>query len=528
MNRIMFLICLSITILGANLIQTSFADDAKPAAKPDAKPAETKNAKPAEAPEPQEKPAAKPESKTDVKPAAKPDEKPAPKTEAKPAPNSAARPATSFMKEVAPILVQNCIACHNPKKSESKYIMTNFKQLAKGGRQGEGLTLEPGDPDASYLVELIRPAGSPRMPYKQDPLLPEQIATIERWVKDGAKYDGAPPDEDWTAVLRRSIVVDIPETYPAPTPITAIAFSPDGTSIDTSGYHEINFWNIADGAATRRLRGLAERVYKIAYSPDGKWLATASGDPGQFGSVKLWIAEAAGGGKPARDLLETGDCVFAVAFSPDNRLVAAAGADRTLRVWEIESGKLTAQIEDHADWILDLAFSPDGQKIATASRDKTSKVFDLKTKEAVSTFPGHNETVYSVTFSQDGKSVMSAGGDNRVRVWNPGDDARQIREIGGFGGPVFQIKLTPDGKQLLACGQDQIVRVFDAIGGAPVRTMQGHRDWVYSVAVSPDGKSITSGSWDGEARIWNLADGKLLRTIVAAPGYKPANATAAK
>ena len=102
------------------------------------------------------------------------------------------------MKDVAPLLVQNCIACHNPKKSESKYVMTTFAQLAKGGQQGEGITLEPGDPDASLLVELIRPDGEPRMPYKQDPLPADKIALIERWVKEGAKYDGASPDEDWT------------------------------------------------------------------------------------------------------------------------------------------------------------------------------------------------------------------------------------------------------------------------------------------------------------------------------------------
>ena len=83
----------------------------------------------------------------------------------------------SFIRDVAPILVENCIACHNPRKSESKYVMTTFTQLAKGGQQGEGITLEPGKPDESNLVELIRPDGKPRMPYKLDPLPPEKIAT---------------------------------------------------------------------------------------------------------------------------------------------------------------------------------------------------------------------------------------------------------------------------------------------------------------------------------------------------------------
>src|SRR6516162_8290631 len=74
-------------------------------------------------------------------------------------------PKMSFIRDVAPILVENCIACHNPRKSESKYVMTTFAQLAKGGQQGEGTTLEPGKPDESDLVELIKPGGQPRMPY---------------------------------------------------------------------------------------------------------------------------------------------------------------------------------------------------------------------------------------------------------------------------------------------------------------------------------------------------------------------------
>lgn len=436
-------------------------------------------------------------------------------------PAKAAAGPVSFLKDVAPILVQNCIACHNPRKSESKYTMTTFAQLAKGGQQGEGITLEPGDPDASRFVELIRPDGSPRMPYKQDPLSPEKIAIIERWVKEGAKYDGQSPGEDWPTVLRKNTPVVIPESYAVTVPITALAFSPDNLEIATSGYHEINLWKAADGTLDRRLRGLAERVYEVAFSPDGKWMATASGDPGQFGAVRLWIAEPNGGGKPVRDLLESTDCVFAVAFSPDSKMLAAAGADRAIRVWDVESGKERALIEDHADWIFDLAWSPDGKRLASASRDKTSKVFDVAKKESLVTFPGHAQTVYAVAFSPDGKNVFSGGEDNQIRVWTPDNDGKQVRQIGGFGGPVFKLQITPDGQQLVACGSDKTVRIFTQSSGAAVRTLSGHTDWVYAFAISPDGKSLASGSWDGEVRLWNLADGKPLRTIVAAPGYKP-------
>jgi WD40 repeat protein len=434
-------------------------------------------------------------------------------------PKPAGEAPLSFMKDVAPILVQNCIACHNARKSESKYTMTTFALLAKGGQQGEEITLIPGSPDESRFVELIRPDGTPRMPYKQDPLPKEKIAIIERWVKEGAKYDGTSPNEDWVALLHKTTPVFVPETYPVTVPVTALAFSPDGTDVSASGYHEINLWKLADGSLARRLRGVPERTYDIAYSPDGKWLATAGGDPGQYGSAKLFLAEPDGGGKPVRELVESNDAVFAVAFSPDNKLVAAAGADRAIRIWEVETGKLVATIEDHADWILDLAFSPDGKRLASASRDKTSKVFDVEKKESLVTFPGHAEAVYAVSFSPDGKQLASGGGDNQVRIWTAEGEAKQVAALGGFGGAVLRILYHPDGKHLLACGADKQVRVF--AGNSQVRVFPAHSDWVYSLAVSPDGKTVASGSWDGEVRLVNFADGAAVKTIVAAPGFKP-------
>jgi WD40 repeat protein len=452
----------------------------------------------------------------------------APAAAAAPAPKAAKAPAEakplgkplSFMRDVAPILVENCIACHNPRKSESKYVMTTFAQLAKGGQQNEGTTLEPGKADESYLVESIRPNAQPRMPFKQDPLPPEKIAIVETWVAQGGKYDGGSAGEDWTILLRKMRQVTIPAAYPCTVPITALEFSRDGSTIAVSGYHEITFWKTADGSLERRLTGLAERVYAIATSPDGKWLATASGDPGVYGVAKLWLAEPNGGGKPVRDLVETQDVVFAVAFSPDSKKVATAGADRTIRIFEVESGKPLAQIEDHADWIFDIAFSPDGKRLASASRDKTSKVFDVDKKESLVTFPAHVQPIYTVSFTPDGKAVATGGEDNRIRVWNPDNDGKPIREIGGFGGSVFKLRYSPDGQTLIAAGADKTVAVFKP-NGSQIRRLQGHNDWIYALAISRDGKTIASGSWDGEVRLWNLADGKLLRTIIAAPGMKP-------
>ena len=430
-------------------------------------------------------------------------------------PTSAPRPV-SFLKDLAPVLVQNCIACHNTKKSESKYVMTTFAQLAKGGKAGEGVTLIAGDPDASYFVESCRLDAEPRMPYKMDPLPPSTIALIERWVKEGAKYDGSSPTEDWMVALRKANPPTVPEAYPTPVPITALAFAPDGSRVVASGYHELTSWTTVDGAIRDRTKGISERTHDIAFSPDGKWIAAAGGDPGQSGSVRLWSVGSDGKFALAREFPETSDSVFAVAFSPDSTKLAAAGADRAVRVWEVATGKDLLTIEDHADWIFDVAWSLDGKRLATASRDKTSKVFDAEKKEVLATFPAHGDIVYCVAFAPDGKSVVSGGNDNQIRVWNPDEDAKQSKAIGGFGGAVFRLAFAPDGKTLVATGADKTIRVFEDYN--PKQTLSGHADWVYSLSIAPDGKSIASGSWDGEVRLWTLPEGKPIRQFLAAPG----------
>ena len=96
----------------------------------------------------------------------------------------------SFKERVAPILVKKCTGCHNMKKVSGGLNMTTFALLKKGGKTSAGIILEPGKPDESQLIEVVRPDGEPRMPYKLPPLTPDEILTLETWVKQGAKFDG--------------------------------------------------------------------------------------------------------------------------------------------------------------------------------------------------------------------------------------------------------------------------------------------------------------------------------------------------
>jgi WD40 repeat protein len=361
------------------------------------------------------------------------------------------------------------------------------------------------------------------MPQDADPLTAEEIASIEHWINTGATLDaGMGEQSPLIAIMPKLPQPAPPDAYRVPVPITAVAFSVDGSQVATSGYHEVLVWNTADATLGRRITNVAERVYDIAYSPDGSLIAVAAGTPAQVGELKLFRAA---DGALLADLIRTDDSVFAVAFSPDGTRVASGGADRSIRVFDVASGKEQLFIEDHADWVLDIAWTPDGAKLASASRDKTSKVFDATTGESLVTFNGHGEPLIGVTISPDGTQAITGGRDKQARVWTIAD-GKEVRAIGGFGDEVFRVRVTAD-SHLFSCSADKTAREHNLADGAVLRTFSGHADWVYSLDVHAASKRLVTGSYNGEVRIWNLEDGAALQAFVAAPGHQNVEATAA-
>ena len=425
----------------------------------------------------------------------------------------------SFSQKVAPILATRCLACHDAKTAKGRFNVETFAALMRGGESGAEIT--PGKSADSNLVNLIEDG---TMPQDADPLSKEEIAAIRKWIDTGATLDaGLNPADPLIAIMPSMPQPLPPVAYRVPIPVTAVAFSPDGSQLATSGYHEIIIWSAKDGRRLGRITNIAERVYGIQYSPDGKLIAVAAGTPAQLGEVKLFAAES---GELVADLVRTGDAVFAVAFSPDGKRLATAGADRAIRVFDVATKKQQLLIEDHADWVMDVAWLPDGSKLVSASRDKTAKVFDAKTGDSLVTFNGHAEPVFGVAVAPDGKTVITSGRDKSLRRWNV-SDAKEVHRITGFGDEVFRVVVTRDGR-IFSCSADRKARVHSLADGKLLTTFAGHADWVYSLAYNDATKRLATGSFDGEVRIWNVQNGKGLVTFLAAPGYKRPVATAAK
>ncbi|HEV3438457.1 MAG TPA: c-type cytochrome domain-containing protein [Gemmata sp.] len=443
----------------------------------------------------------------------------------------------SFINDVAPILKENCLACHDAKKKSGKYDMTTFEKLLAGGANGEQIV--PGKPESSEFHALMITTEQRRMPPrdKGEAVPKDKADVIARWIKEGAKIDGGLDTKaDLVKELRVRWKPPVPpKTYQFPIIVNALAFVPDGKQLVVGGHHELTIWAVDTGKLVKRVYTRAERAYAMAFLPDGK-LAVAGGRPGQEGDVRIYNINAKGkmeGNVEILDgvndkavlvkhLFDVEDSVLCLAVSPDGKTLAAGGCDRAVRVFDLSDGvekaKLVQTVENHADWVLGCALTADGKYLVTAGRDKTAKVWDLKAKESVVTFPEHQNIVYGVAIKADGSVGFSVGADKNIRTWKPNGEGKQVKAGGGHGDEIFKVIAAPKDALLATSSADKTVRLWNLETLAATKTLSGLTDYVYAVAFSADGQFVAGGSYDGEVRVWKVSDGSVVKGWNASPG----------
>jgi WD40 repeat protein/serine/threonine protein kinase len=290
-----------------------------------------------------------------------------------------------------------------------------------------------------------------------------------------------------------------------PAPLLAIAFSSDGKRLATGGTDAlVRVWDAAVARSPLLTLRHGSPVLALAFSPDGRRLASASWGH----TAKVW--DAASEGPPLYTLTRHQGPVHGIAFSPDGSRLATASADRTVILWDAASGKETATWRGHLDAVYRVAFSPDGWRLATASGDRTVKVWSIHSSKAPLVDVGEPFPVSCVAFSPDGRLVATAGvsPDRTIRLWDPilGLPATILR---GQTAPVSSIAFSPDRRFLASGGRDPVVEIWDLSTGKKWRSLRGHTGAVWSVAFSPDG-ALASAGQDGQVRIWNPDSGKEL------------------
>jgi len=424
--------------------------------------------------------------------------------------------SVSFSREVAPVLQQKCVTCHGPEKSKGGYQLHTFESLMKSGESKEAPVV-PGEPERSHLYRLlVTKDDDDRMPQKDDPVPASQVEVIARWIKEGARFDGADIKAPLTTLSPPANHPAPPAAYERTVPVLAMAFGAEGKMLAVGGYHEVTLWNPSDGALLRRITNITLQTHALAFSPDGSLLAAGGGVPGRAGEAKLMDPQS---GSILKTMAITTDCLLALAFSPDGRRLLIGGADNAIRIFDVSAGREERRIEQHADWVVGLAFNSSGTQFASASRDKTARLFDAGSGELEETYAGQNEPVYGVAFNQSGKLVLSGGRDRRIHAWST-NDAKRIFEIGGFEGDVLRLTVSDD--QLFSCATDKVVRQHQLADKKATleRSYSGHRDVVFALAYDRKSKRLATGSFDGEVRVWNTENGEMLKSFIAAPGYR--------
>ncbi len=246
----------------------------------------------------------------------------------------------------------------------------------------------------------------------------------------------------------------------------------------------------------------------VAWSPNGKFLATGSAD----GTAKIWPAC---GGRELLTLRGHSSGVTSLSWSPDGRRLATASLDGTAKVWETAEGRQQLTLNEHEDRVTSVSWSPNGERLATASKDGTAKIWDAATGCCLFTLKGHTSGLTSASWSPDGKRLATGSehGDGTTKLWDV-DAGREWKTFKGQVG-VGSVSWSPDGERLAAGYEDGTTQVWDLSGDQEPLMLRAHRSGVVAVSWSANSQQLATGSANGTAKVWNALSGRELFTLRA-------------
>jgi uncharacterized caspase-like protein len=271
--------------------------------------------------------------------------------------------------------------------------------------------------------------------------------------------------------------------------VMALAFSPDGRVLASGGSDQtIRLWEAGTGRELKVLQGHSSAIHGLAFSANGQWLASASGDT----TLRLWDRAL---GKEIKALGGRFGAMRGVVFTPNGQQLASVGDDGSLRLWDWAAGRESKAVRSRFGIIYALAIAPDGLNLATAGSDGQVRLWDMATLRERHAFAGHEGAVQTVAFAPDGSLLLSGGVDGVVRVWEVATQ-RQRYGLTGHTGAVHAVAFAPGGAIVVSAGEDGLVRLWDLGSGREQATLTGHTAPVRALVWSPDGSVLASGGQD--------------------------------
>ncbi len=282
-----------------------------------------------------------------------------------------------------------------------------------------------------------------------------------------------------------------------PEPVTAVAFSPDGKLMATGSSDKLaRLWDAASGMLLRTFTGHQDEISGVAFSPDGKLLVTASRDK----TARVWDCAS---GDLVRSLSGHQDSVSAVAFSTAGK-IATASHDGTVKLWEAQSGSLLHTLNGHTQGVSAVAFSPDGTRLASAATDGTARLWNADSGAPLLILVHSSGSVNGVAFSPDGKWIGTAHQDGTATIWDAGT-GKLLLTTKAHAHYLKSVVFRPDATTpvIATAGGDPTTRLWDMNSGEELLTLGGHTREVAAIAFSPDGRHLATASYDATARVWD-------------------------
>ena len=269
----------------------------------------------------------------------------------------------------------------------------------------------------------------------------------------------------------------------------------------------------------RVLHGHSNRVFGVAFSTDGQFLASASADR----TIKLWSPHT---GQCLKTLYGHSSWVWAIAFSPDSNFLASGSYDHTIKIWDVSSGKCLQTLLGHPGCVLAIAFSPDGKTLFSSGYEKIVKRWDVETGKCLHTWEADSNRIWAIAVSPDHQYVATGGDDSSVQLWDIHTGAC-LRIFHGHTSQIVCILFTADHSRMISSSSDvydglrlRTVKIWHLATGDCITTLKNHQNWVWSLSLSPDEQTLLSGSQDETINCWDIATGKRWTTLRPSRSYE--------